>query len=115
VAAARGAVGEAAFAAAWAAGAVLTPDGAIAEALAWAASAAVVPLQPVAPVAHGSLTPREVEVLRLIAAGRSDREIAAALGLSYRTVTNHVASILTKLDAPSRSAAAAQAVRRGLA
>ena len=62
-----------------------------------------------------ALSPREIEVLRLIAEGRSDQEIAAALFVSRRTVGSHVGSILAKLGAPSRSAAAAYAVRRGLA
>jgi DNA-binding CsgD family transcriptional regulator len=52
--------------------------------------------------------------LRLVAEGRSDREIAATLGVSYRSVTNHVTSILAKLDVPSRAAAAARAVRFNL-
>jgi predicted ATPase/DNA-binding CsgD family transcriptional regulator len=60
------------------------------------------------------LTPRESEVLRLLAEGLSDREIAAALFLSPRTVGWHVTHLLTKLDVPSRSAAAAMAIRRGL-
>jgi DNA-binding NarL/FixJ family response regulator len=59
-------------------------------------------------------TPREREVLRLLVEGRSDREIAAALGLGYRTVTSYVRNILAKLDVASRTAAATQAVRRGL-
>jgi DNA-binding NarL/FixJ family response regulator len=60
------------------------------------------------------LTPREVEVLRLVATGLADREIAAALCVSQRTVTNHVASIRAKLGVRSRSAATAYAVRHGL-
>ncbi len=60
------------------------------------------------------LTPREREVLRLVAEGRSDREIAEALGVSYRTVTSYVRNILDKLDVASRTGAATQAVRRGL-
>ena len=62
----------------------------------------------------GGLTPRELDVLRLVAAGHADREIAAALFVSRRTVTNHVASILAKLEVRSRAAAAAHAVRQGL-
>jgi DNA-binding NarL/FixJ family response regulator len=54
-------------------------------------------------------------VLRLIVAGRTDREIATELSLSYRTVTSYVAHLLTKLDLPSRAAAAAYAVRHDLA
>jgi DNA-binding CsgD family transcriptional regulator len=63
---------------------------------------------------HG-LTPREVEVLRLLVEGRSDREIATALFVSRHTAANHVGSILGKLGVTSRAAAAAWAVRQGLA
>ncbi|MFG1927429.1 alpha/beta fold hydrolase [Cryptosporangium sp. NPDC048952] len=62
----------------------------------------------------GVLTEREREVLRLVAAGRSDAEIAAALVLSGHTVHRHVANIRRKLDQPSRAAAAATAIRLGL-
>jgi predicted ATPase/DNA-binding CsgD family transcriptional regulator len=60
------------------------------------------------------LTPRESEVLKLLAEGLSDREIAEALFLSPRTVGWHVNHVLTKLDVPTRTAAATAAVRRGL-
>ena len=60
------------------------------------------------------LTPRECDVLGLLAEGLSDKEIAAALGISYRTTTSYVTAILTKLDVTSRTAAATQALRRGL-
>ena len=60
------------------------------------------------------LTPREIEVLKLLVEGLSDREIAESLFLSPRTVGWHVNHVLTKLDAPSRTAAATAAVRRGL-
>ena len=66
-------------------------------------------------LADGRLTPREHEVLRLIAEGRSNRKIADALSLSERTVENHVRHILDKLDLDSRTAAATFAVRHGLA
>jgi DNA-binding CsgD family transcriptional regulator len=59
-------------------------------------------------------TPRELDVLRLLADGRSDREIGESLFISHRTVATHVASILSKLDMPSRTAAAAYAIRHGL-
>jgi DNA-binding CsgD family transcriptional regulator len=55
------------------------------------------------------LTPRELQVLRLVAAGKSNRGIAAELVLSERTVDRHVSSILTKLGVPSRTAATAYA------
>lgn len=60
------------------------------------------------------LTPREIEVLQLLVEGLSDREIAEALYLSPRTVGWHVNHILAKLDVPTRTAAAAAALRRGL-
>lgn len=55
----------------------------------------------------GGLSPREVEVLRMVAAGRSNPEIAAALFLSDKTVARHLSNIFTKLDVGSRTAAAA--------
>lgn len=53
------------------------------------------------------LSAREVEVLRLLAAGKTNRSIADALGISERTVDRHVSNIFTKLDVSSRSAATA--------
>ena len=60
------------------------------------------------------LSPRETEVLGLIAQGQTNAEIAIDLHLSERTVHRHVSSILTKLDVRSRTAAAAYAVQHGL-
>lgn len=65
-------------------------------------------------IADSGLTERELEVLRLVALGLSDREIAERLVLSPHTVHRHVANIRTKLRLPSRAAAAAQAGRLGL-
>ena len=62
----------------------------------------------------GGLTAREAEVLRLVAAGKSNPEIAAALFLSTKTVARHLSNIFTKLDVPSRTAAAAYAFDHGL-
>ena len=77
------------------------------------------PAHPVAPTADATsvagLTAREIEVLRLVADGRSNPEIAAMLFISPRTVSTHITNILTKLDLDSRSAAAAYAARHGLA
>ena len=62
----------------------------------------------------GALTPREVEVLRLIAVGRSNREIAAELVVSVNTVLRHVTHILAKTGSANRAEAAAFAVQHGL-
>src|SRR5690606_19093664 len=61
------------------------------------------------------LSPREIEVLRLVAVGESNRSIAARLFISERTVERHLSNILAKLNVPSRTAAAAFAIRQGLA
>jgi DNA-binding CsgD family transcriptional regulator len=60
------------------------------------------------------LTPREVEVLRLVAAGKSNREIADELTLSVKTVARHLENIFTKLGVSSRTAATALAYKRGI-
>ena len=60
------------------------------------------------------LTQREREVLRLVAAGKSDREIAAELSISHYTVMKHVANFFGKLGVSSRTAAAARAHQEGL-
>ena len=66
------------------------------------------------PRAAGGLTAREVEVLRLVAAGKSNRMIAADLFLSERTVDRHVSNIFTKLGVSSRAAATAYAYEHDL-
>lgn len=68
--------------------------------------------QPVRPAVE--LTPRELEVLREVAAGRSNGEIGARLFISTKTVSVHVSNILAKLGAASRTEAAAIASREGL-
>jgi ATP/maltotriose-dependent transcriptional regulator MalT len=67
------------------------------------------------PEANGDspLSHRETDVLRLVASGLSNREIASSLVLSEHTVHRHVANILRKLGQSSRAAAAAQATRAG--
>jgi DNA-binding CsgD family transcriptional regulator len=70
---------------------------------------------PAAPAWPAGLTSREVEVLRLIAAGRSNRAIAQALYISPNTVLHHVSSIFTKTGVANRAEAAAYATRHGLA
>jgi DNA-binding NarL/FixJ family response regulator len=60
------------------------------------------------------LTAREIEVLRLIAEGRSNQEIAQELVISFNTVTNHVKNILGKTGCANRTEAASYAYRRGI-
>ena len=62
----------------------------------------------------GGLTAREVEVLRLVASGRSNAQIAGELVLSEKTVARHLSNIFGKLDVDSRTAAAAYAYEHGL-
>ena len=76
-----------------------------------AASSAAVPASP-AP--DHPLTSRELEVLRLVAKGLGDKEIAGRLHLSGHTVHRHISNIRTKLGLPSRSAAVAWAAQNGL-
>jgi len=81
----------------------------LAELLAQGSAPAPAPGAP-APV----LTPREAEILALVAEGRSNGEIGKQLFISTKTVSVHVSNILAKLDAASRTEAAAVARRRGL-
>ena len=60
------------------------------------------------------LTDREVEVLRLLATGKTNRAIAKELGLSEKTVARHVSNTFAKIDVPSRAAATAYAYQNGL-
>ncbi|QVQ53299.1 AAA family ATPase [Spiractinospora alimapuensis] len=60
------------------------------------------------------LTPREIEVLRLLAEGRTNREIGESLFIAPKTVSVHVSNLLAKLDVPNRSAAAAKAAELDL-
>lgn len=62
----------------------------------------------------GGLTVREVQVLRLVATGQTNRAIATELFLSEKTVARHIANIFTKLDPNSRSAATAYAYQQQL-
>ena len=70
--------------------------------------------RPGAAEAPAALTGREVEVLRLLAQGRANKEIAAVLVISERTVKFHVSAILSKLGAGNRTEAVRLAVQRGL-
>ncbi len=71
--------------------------------------------EPKAPVYPDGLTQREVEVLRLVSAGRTDREIAEELIIGIRTVNTHVGNILNKTGAANRAEAVNYANQHGLA
>jgi predicted ATPase/DNA-binding CsgD family transcriptional regulator len=107
---ARAALGESGFDTAWESGSRLTLD----EVFSVVDDAVLALAQPTGSPSHG-LSPREVEVLHLVAAGKSNRAIADDLSISERTVENHVFHILTKLEVNSRTAAATWAVRNGVA
>ncbi len=106
MAATRGALGERRFAIAWAAGRSLTPTQVIAEALD--------SLVPPTSTNDISLTPREGEILRLLASGQTDSAIATALFISVRTVEHHVARIFAKIGVHNRTAATTAAIATGL-
>jgi non-specific serine/threonine protein kinase len=114
---ARAALGEDAFAVAWAAGQALPLEEArmLTRDVADVATSATASASPADPVVGPGLTPRELEVLPLVAAGHSNRAVADTLSLSERTVESHVLHILTKLALESRTAAATYAVWHDLA
>jgi DNA-binding CsgD family transcriptional regulator len=102
---------------AWEAGQTLSPDDAAAEALAVAEDLVtevhteVPAVESPSPAVTLGLTPREVAVLRLLAEGMSDREIAVSLSISERTAGNHVQHAMRKIGVDSRTAAAVFAIR----
>jgi DNA-binding CsgD family transcriptional regulator len=122
----RARLGDPAFAAAWAAGRALTLEGAGGVAASVVAALvdapAVEPATVWPPAARAGLgrgtpvdlSPREREVLRLLVAGNTDRQIADALYISRRTAQWHVGGIFAKLGVKTRSAAATAALRAGL-
>ncbi len=103
----RRTLGDSAFAAAWEEGHALPLTEAV-------AMARTVPESGDQPAARHNLTRREVEVLRLVAEGLTDREIGERLYISRRTVSHHVTAILAKLGVTSRRDAAEAARRFGL-
>jgi len=114
IAAALVALNDATFAVEWAAGQTLAPDQTFAETLAVAAdmraptkTAPVVTRQSPADQPTALLSPREREIVALIVAGRTNRQIAVELRIAERTAATHVGNILRKLDLPSREHAAA--------
>ncbi|MGC2404014.1 MAG: response regulator transcription factor [Acidobacteriaceae bacterium] len=60
------------------------------------------------------LTPREIEILKLLAKGPTNKQIGHALGISENTVKNHVNSVIEKLEVSDRTEAATTAIQRGL-
>src|SRR5262249_35909307 len=71
-------------------------------------------LQKKTPFGSGPLTAREVEVIKLLAAGMTNKAIADNLGLSEKTIARHLSNIFTKLDLSSRTAVTAYAYRHKL-
>ena len=67
------------------------------------------------PRGAGELSPREIEVLRLLAGGDTNGQIGAGLGISINTVERHVANVYRKIDARGRAKATAWAIRNGVA
>jgi len=106
----RAKLGEEAFAAEWAAGEALT----LAEAVFAAAITRDVSPAVAAGLPTFGLTPRELEVVRLVAAGRSNREIADDLFISVPTVKRHLTTVFDKLALPSRSVLNTYAHAHGL-
>jgi predicted ATPase/DNA-binding CsgD family transcriptional regulator len=120
VATARGILGDAAFDRARSEGYALSVEAAVAEALTIGARRPL-PISATTPAPSrqvetdvASLTPRERDVLGLIAAGRSTKEIAAALVVSVPTVERHITHIYQKIGARGRADATAYALRHGL-
>ncbi len=119
---ARERLGEAAFAEAWAQGQAMTQVQSIAYALEEpvpppSPTPAELPIDIISePIEHpiGELTGREVEVLRLVATGRTNKEIAERIVVSPRTVKNHLYSIFNKLNVTTRSAATRYAIEHRL-
>jgi DNA-binding NarL/FixJ family response regulator len=108
IASARAKLGEEAFAAAWAAGGDLSLEQAVAEAQTVAIDAGQAAEPEPAPrhdAAVGALSPRELEVLKLVAEGLTNAQVAERLFVSPRTVNAHLNSIYHKLGVGSRSAA----------
>jgi non-specific serine/threonine protein kinase len=113
VAGARARLDGATFEAEWASGGRLPPEAAVAEADAVFRAAMDTP-RPTTETGRGGLTPREAEVLRLVAQGLTDPQIGEALFIATTTASRHVANIYQKLGVTSRAAATARAYERGL-
>ena len=118
VAALRTRLGEKAFAAAWALGRNMTPEQALAAQTPGMAlisgERTTIPEAQTPPTYPDGLTAREVEVLRLVAQGLSNVQVAEQLVISPRTVNTHLTSIYGKIQATSRSAATRYALEHKL-
>ena len=115
VAIARAQLGEKAFAAAWAQGRGMTPEQVLAAQGRGTNPSSTTMVTTPTPTYPTGLTAREVEVLRLVARGLTNVEIAEELGLSDKTVAHHLTRIFNKTTTENRAAAAAFAIRHGLA
>jgi DNA-binding CsgD family transcriptional regulator len=109
----RTSLSEPVFATTWAEGLALPFADALADALAMASSVDLCPSSGERDTSGFGLTPRELDVLRLLIAGQTDKEIGKALFIGARTVQTHVANLFAKLGVNTR-AEAAVAVRRGI-
>ena len=115
LAAAKEALGEQGFAAAWAAGGGLTLDQAVSEARSVADDVSrAAHADPAPSPAAGGLSPRELEVLGLVARGLTNAQVAQRLFISPRTVGTHITAIHSKLGVGSRSEAVRFAVEHGI-
>jgi DNA-binding NarL/FixJ family response regulator len=120
VVAARTQLGEKTFAVAWAEGRTMTPEQALAAQgpatipAPTLAESSLTPPARLSPTYPDSLTAREVEVLRLVAQGLTNAQIAEQLILSPYTVNNHLRSILSKLGVTTRTAATRYAIEHKL-
>ncbi len=110
---ARAHVDAASWQDAWAAGRAMSYDEALDEAITTEPATDVEITSP--STTSLSLSPREMDVLRLLVEGQTNQEIALALGISPRTVINHVANMMNKLGLESRTAVATWAIRQGIA
>ena len=108
LAAARSQLDEAAWEAAWSEGRAMTPE----EAIEYALSEEEQPTP--SPKGPTLLSERELEILRFVAEGLTDSQVAERLYVSPRTVGQHLRSVYRKLGVPSRAAAAKVAVERSL-
>ena len=108
-------LGPAAYAEAWAEGRAMSLDQAVVEALAVEPGAPAPRAESVGGGPFGELTPAEVEVLRLVAGGRTTKEIAAELVVAVSTVDRHITHVYGKLGVRNRAEATAFAFKHGLA